>query len=119
MHSTLWRERLASLSSAADSTGRFVVTAAILTYYAGLATGTAVHWLNDRLTILWRSLWVASQPVMPAPTTEPLPAPMPIPHRPLSLYRVKELRTLARAARLPRSLYTAGRKADLVAALAY
>lgn len=119
MHSTLWRERLASLSSAADSTGRLVVTLAILTYHAGLATGTAVHWLNDRLAAFWRTLWVVSPPVMPASATEPVPAPMPIPHRPLSLYRVRELRTLARAARLPRSLYTSGRKADLIAALAY
>lgn len=102
-----WREAMAVTKDA-------TIALVALTYCAGYACGIAL----DRFSRLWAAI------LAPVPVSQPEPTPQQaqpaaIPHRPLSLYRVKELRSLARAAKLPRSLYTSGRKAELIAALAY
>jgi hypothetical protein len=54
-----------------------LVAAAVLTYLAGHALGTAVHALNGWLSARWVALWV--RPEAPAPATAPEPAPVPAP----------------------------------------
>lgn len=54
-----------------------LVAAAVLTYMAGHALGTAVHALNGWLSARWVALWV--RPEAPAPAAAPEPAPVPAP----------------------------------------
>jgi hypothetical protein len=61
-----------------------LVAAAVLTYMAGHALGTAVHKANDRLSARWVALWV--RPEAPAPAAAPEPAPVPAPPAVAPLY---------------------------------
>lgn len=54
-----------------------LVAAAVLTYMAGHALGTAVHAFNAWLAPRWVALWV--RPEDPAPAAAPEPAPVPAP----------------------------------------
>jgi hypothetical protein len=54
-----------------------LVAAAVLTYLAGHALGTAVHKANDAMSRRWVALWV--RPEAPAPAAAPEPAPVPAP----------------------------------------
>jgi hypothetical protein len=61
-----------------------LVAAAVLTYMAGHALGTAVHALNGWLSARWVALWV--RPEAPAPAAAPEPAPVPAPPAVAPLY---------------------------------
>lgn len=108
-----WRE---SASVFFDGLAILTVLSIHAAYRSGYKLGRWLHITNDRLASLWRSAWAPQEP-MQEPMQEPVRAPIPV--RPITAYRVSELRSLARAAGLPRTLSHRGRKADLIAALAY
>jgi hypothetical protein len=91
-------------------------------YVAGLALGDWIHWANDRLVGRGRQRWAVAllQPVaadMPVAKPEQEPITIPLPRLLANGLNVAQLRKEAARMGLPRTLYTRGRRAELIQAL--
>jgi hypothetical protein len=126
LHTTL---HSATIGARLHQIARALVPLVATVYVAGLATGDFVHWLNDRLAGRGRKRWAAPAkpgPVallqlaatdMPVAKPEQEPITLPLPRLLANGLNVAQLRKEAARMGLSRTLYTRGRRAELIQAL--
>lgn len=99
---------------------RALVPLVAFVYVAGYALGDWIHWANDCLVGRGRQRWAAPARPRPVALLQPGAAqPLPVRSRNyrLNAFTVAELRKEAARMGLPRTLYTRGRRAELIQAL--